>query len=60
MVSIRCNKEPEPASKEYFEVVTAIVDDEYLVNADSTPENWVTCGKNYAQDWFIASTQGNS
>ena len=32
----------------------------YLTNADNTPENWVTYGKNYAEDRFSSLTQINT
>jgi quinohemoprotein ethanol dehydrogenase len=34
----------------HIRAVTAAIDDDYLVNADSFPENWVTYGRNYAED----------
>lgn len=52
VISIQCSKKPEPGSEAHIKLATAIVDDAYLANADNTPENWVTYGKNYAEDRF--------
>ncbi len=52
VISIQCSKKPEPGSEAHIKRATAIVDDAYLANADNTPENWVTYGKNYAEDRF--------
>jgi len=56
---IQCNKKAEPGSEEHIKRATAIVDDAYLLNADNTPENWVTYGKNYAEDRFSSLTEIN-
>jgi quinohemoprotein ethanol dehydrogenase len=57
---IQCQKKAEPGSEEHIKLATAIVDDAYLTNANSTPENWVTYGKNYAEDRFSSLTQINT
>jgi quinohemoprotein ethanol dehydrogenase len=57
---LQCNKRAEPGSEEHIKLATAIVDDAYLTNANSTPENWVTYGKNYAEDRFSSLTQINT
>ena len=49
---IQCTKKPERGSEEHIKLATSIIDDAYLTNADNTPENWVTYGKNYAEDRF--------
>ena len=59
IISIQCSKKPEPGSEAHIKLATAIVDDAYLVNADNTPENWVTYGKNYAEDRFSSLKQIN-
>jgi quinohemoprotein ethanol dehydrogenase len=57
---IQCGKMPDPGSEEHIKLATAVVDDAYLVNADNTPENWVTYGKNYAEDRFSSLKQINT
>lgn len=56
---VQCREKPEPGSEEHIKLVASIVDDAYLANADNTPENWVTYGKNYAEDRFSSLTQIN-
>jgi quinohemoprotein ethanol dehydrogenase len=60
IISIQCSKKQEPGSDEHIKEVTTIVDDAYLTNADNTPENWVTYGKNYSEDRFSSLSQINS
>ena len=55
----QCNKKPEPGSEGHIRRATSMIDDAYLANADNTPENWVTYGKNYAEDRFSSLTQIN-
>jgi quinohemoprotein ethanol dehydrogenase len=57
--SIQCTKRPDRGSEEHIKLATSIIDDAYLANADNTPENWVTYGKNYAEDRFSSLTQIN-
>ena len=57
---IQCSKKPAPGSEEHIKQATAIVDDAYIANADNTPENWVTYGKNYGEDRFSSLTQINT
>lgn len=59
IISIQCSKKPEPGSEAHIKLATSIIDDAYLTNADSTPENWLTYGKNYAEDRFSSLTQIN-
>lgn len=56
---IRCTQKPDHGSEEHIRQATSIIDDTYLANADNTPENWVTYGKNYAEDRFSSLTQIN-
>ena len=58
-ISLQCSKKPDHGSEEHIKQATSIIDDAYLANADNTPENWVTYGKNYAEDRFSALTQIN-
>jgi quinohemoprotein ethanol dehydrogenase len=57
---VRRTKKAEPGSEEHIKAATAIVDDAYLTKANSTPENWVTYGKNYAEDRFSSLAQINT
>src|SRR6188474_22889 len=47
-----CDDKPLPASKAHIKKVTSSIDDAFLANADDSPDNWVTYGKNYAEDRF--------
>src|SRR5574339_938290 len=56
--SIQCTS-PDHGSEEHIRQATSTIDDAYLVNADNTPENWVTYGKNYAEDRYSSLAQIN-
>jgi len=56
---VQCNQKPAPGTEEHIKMVTGIIDDDYLANADNTPENWVTYGKNYAEDRFSSLSEIN-
>lgn len=56
---IQCARKPDHGSEEHIRLATSIIDDAYLTSADNTPENWVTYGKNYAEDRFSSLTQIN-
>ncbi len=60
IISIQCKSKPELGSEEHIKQATAIVTDDYLTHADNTPENWVTYGKNYAEDRFSSLKQINN
>ncbi len=49
---MQCSKKPRPGTVEHIKMATELIDNNYLVNADDTPENWVTYGKNYSEDRF--------
>jgi len=49
---VRCKNKPVPGSEEHIKAVTSLIDDAYIANADNNPDNWVTYGKNYAEDRF--------
>lgn len=51
--------QPEPGSEAHIKKVTEAIDDDYLANADNNPENWVTYGRNYAEDRFSALNEIN-
>jgi len=55
---MQCSQ-PEPGTEAHIKQVTEAIDEEYLANADNTPENWVTYGKNYAEDRFSALKEIN-
>ena len=57
---IQCTKKPEAGTEAHIKMATAIIDDDYLANADNTPENWVTYGKNYYEDRFSSLDEINS
>ena len=56
---VQCTQKPEHGTEEHIKQATSMIDDAYLVNADNTPENWVTYGKNYAEDRFSSLAQIN-
>jgi quinohemoprotein ethanol dehydrogenase len=47
-----CGNKPAPASEAHIKNVTSSIDDAFLANANDSPDNWVTYGKNYAEDRF--------
>lgn len=55
---MQCSQ-PEPGTEAHIKQVTEAIDDDYLAHADNTPENWVTYGKNYAEDRFSALKEIN-
>lgn len=56
---VQCSTKPEHGSEAHIRLATEMIDDDYLANADNTPENWVTYGKNYAEDRYSGLTQIN-
>lgn len=55
----QCSQKPEAGTKEHIKWATEKIDEDYLVNADQTPENWVTYGKNYSEDRFSSLDEIN-
>lgn len=49
---IRCSDKPSPGSEAHIKKVTSTIDDAFLIHADDNPDNWVTYGKNYAEDRY--------
>jgi quinohemoprotein ethanol dehydrogenase len=47
-----CDNKPTPGSEAHIKKVTSQIDDTFLNKADDSPGNWVTYGKNYAEDRF--------
>jgi len=54
-----CTEKPEPGTKEFIKKVTASINDETLVNADSDSANWLTYGRNYSEDRYSPLVQIN-
>ena len=52
-------KQPEQGSIEHINKVTSAVDDNRLANADKTPGDWLSYGKNYAEDRYSTLEQIN-
>ncbi|MBT8293432.1 MAG: PQQ-dependent dehydrogenase, methanol/ethanol family, partial [Eudoraea sp.] len=52
-----CNQSPEKGSVEHIKAVTHAVDYDRLINADKTPEDWLSYGRNYSEDRFSPLTQ---
>src|SRR5688572_32875914 len=52
ILSSGCEDKPAPGSERHIREVTSLIDDAFLANADNSPDNWVTYGKNYAEDRF--------
>ena len=53
----RCAPEPEKGSIEHIVKITEQVDTERLLSADTTPEDWLSYGKNYNEDRFSPLNQ---
>jgi len=51
-----CNQS-ERASVEHIKKVTSAVDNNRLVNADNTPGDWLSYGRNYAEDRYSSLEQ---
>src|SRR5687768_1446815 len=45
-------KQIEQGSVEHIKKVTAAIDDYRLINADDTPGDWLSYGRNYAEDRY--------
>ncbi len=54
LLFVKCDVNPDPGSEEHIRQVTSHIDDNYLTNADDHPENWISHGKNYAEDRYSA------
>ena len=51
--------EPQPGSEEHIKKITSLIDDDYLTGLENSPENWVSYGRNYAEDRFSPLDQIN-
>lgn len=52
-----CSKSHEPGTAEHIKAVTTGVSNERLVNADATPGDWMTYGRNYNEDRYSSLNQ---
>ncbi len=52
-----CGKTPVPGTSEHIKSVTLEVSDERLVNADATPGDWLSYGRNYSEDRYSPLNQ---
>src|SRR5680860_359898 len=57
LISVGCS--PEPGSTQHMDTVTKQVNTDRLETADSTPEDWLSYGKNYSEDRFSTLNQIN-
>lgn len=53
--SLQCKQ--EFASKAHIEKISMGIDDNRLINADQNPENWLSYGRNYAEDRYSSLNQ---
>ena len=51
-IPISCKQKDEPGSEQHIKKVTALVDDKRLISADSSPGDWLSYGRNYAEDRY--------
>jgi quinohemoprotein ethanol dehydrogenase len=52
-----CGKTYEPGTSEHIKSVTHEVNDERLVNANATPGDWLSYGRNYSEDRYSPLNQ---
>jgi quinohemoprotein ethanol dehydrogenase len=52
-----CAKNDEPGTPEHIRSVTLAVDSARLVNADATPGDWMSYGRNYSEDRYSSLRQ---
>src|SRR5690606_17583453 len=52
-----CHVDVEPGTSEHISRVTKAVDDNRLLSADDTPEDWLSYGRNYQEDRFSPLNQ---
>lgn len=55
-----CASNPEPGTPEHIKLVTESVDAERLINADDDHGDWLSYGRNYAEDRFSNLDQINT
>ncbi len=54
---VGCNQSFDKGSIEHIKEVTRAVNNERLINADKTPQDWLSYGRNYSEDRFSTLTQ---
>lgn len=54
-----CQQNPEKGSQEHLTITTQSIDDNRLIQANQTPEDWLSYGRNYQEDRFSQLSQIN-
>ena len=57
LIAVNCTRPPEPGTVDHIKSVTAGIDNNSLINADKTPEDWMSYGRNYQEDRYSPLTQ---
>lgn len=60
LILLGCREKLETGSAEHISKVTLAVDDQRLRQADQTPEDWLSYGRNYSEDRFSILDQINT
>ena len=58
-IIISCQQKDEPGSEKHIKKITELVDDKRLVDADKTPGDWLSYGRNYNEDRYSSLEQIN-
>lgn len=58
-ILIACKQQNKHGSEKHIKNATTAVDDNRLINADSSPGDWLSYGRNYAEDRYSALEQIN-
>ena len=58
LLTIQC-KQVESGTPAHIQKVTKAIDDNRLINADKTPGDWLSHGRNYAEDRYSILEQIN-
>ncbi len=56
-LAISCSQTSEPGSEAHIRLVTSAVDHDRMITADDNPEDWLSVGRNYAEDRFSELAQ---
>src|SRR5690554_1296654 len=59
LIAASCHSDPEPGTIPHLAFVTNQVDNNRLLSADDTPEDWLSYGRNYQEDRFSPLVQIN-
>jgi quinohemoprotein ethanol dehydrogenase len=57
LIVVSCHSVPEPGTIQHLTFVTEQVDNNRLLSADETPEDWLSYGRNYQEDRFSPLSQ---